>query len=90
MTRHHPDPQRFTDLYGVGDVEDAAGRKHAAPMRHQPLVALVVAAELGEIVSLRLVAGEQQGKARKTSVDRVAPRMDDPRVRQRQVDQTGK
>ena len=47
------EPARFTGEIGnhafILDLDEAVGRQHLPPMRHQPLVAAVVAPELGEV-----------------------------------------
>jgi hypothetical protein len=56
-------------------------------VRHQTLVGAIISAKLGEIVAERLLAPKQLGKARKTGIDRVTLNMNDPRIRQDQMDQ---
>ena len=53
----------------VADVEDAPGRQHAPPVRHQTLVAQVIAAKLGEIVGVVLLRGEQFREARNAGAE---------------------
>ena len=82
-------------FFEIGDhvfithIEDAARRKHAVPMLHQPLIAFVIAAEFGEIVGMVLLGGEQLRVAGNAGVDRIAGGMDDLRIRQRKANQAG-
>ena len=59
------------------------------PMRHQCLVMPIIPAKFGQIVGVILSLGEQFGKAGQAVVGGIADRMDDERVRQRQVDKPG-
>ena len=56
-------------------------------MVHQRVIGLVIATELAEIVGEGLVFREQQRKARHARVDRMPLDMNDPCLRQHQVNQ---
>ena len=43
----------------VAHVEDASGRQYAMPVCHEPLIATIVSAKLGQIVRVVLLHGEQ-------------------------------
>ena len=73
----------------VAHVDDTPRRQHPAPMLHQGSVVPVIAAKLGEIVGVGLLAGEMHREARHAGVDGIAHGMNDGRVRQRQMDQAG-
>jgi hypothetical protein len=58
-TRHRFD---IRDCILIMDVKHASGRQHAVPMRHQGLVASVVAPEFGEIIGLEVAFREELGE----------------------------
>src|SRR4051794_5081929 len=68
-------------------VEHDTWRKDLMPVLHDPLVAAIVAAEFGKVVSKRLASGKQQREARDTCIERVAKCIDEAGVRQRQMNQ---
>ena len=83
-------PPRLAGLVGhdvlVLHVQHAPGQ-HRAPVRHHPFVFEVVLAELREVVGEGLAARKQLPEARQAGVNRVATRVDEARVRQRQGEQ---
>ena len=64
-----------------------AARQHRIEMRHELDVVAVVAADVFQAVGEVLAAGEMLFESRKAAAERVAPRIDDLRVRQQQLDQ---
>src|SRR5580704_15663466 len=58
------------------------------PMRHERLIVAVIAAKLGEIVSVMLSGSEQRGEARNAGIDRIANDVDDACIRQSEVNQS--
>jgi len=83
-------PLRSANHLFVTHIENAAAWQHAAPMRHQLFVALVIAPKLGEVVGVVLLGGKQFRVAGKAGVDRIAHGVDDLGIRQREMDEAGK
>src|SRR6516164_2776960 len=77
------------DHFLVLDLDHHALRQDAAPVGHERIVATVEAAELAEIVGVWITVLEENRETGEAGIDRVAARMDDARVRQRQVDEAG-
>jgi hypothetical protein len=77
----------IADQLLVLNLEHDARRQDAAPMLRQSLIRPVIAPQLAEIVGKRHFLAEQYGETGKASVNRVAARMDDARIRQRQVNE---
>ncbi len=67
---------------------DAPGQDRIE-MRHQCDVIAVIGAEVGKVVAICLAPRERLFEQREAARHRIAPDIDDPRVRQHQVDQPG-
>ncbi len=83
-------PRRALQVFDQGFVvhfDDASVGQHGAPMGHEAVVETPIAAELLQIVGVAVTAGEPRGEAGDADVPGVAPAMDDPGVRQAEVDQ---
>jgi hypothetical protein len=78
---------KIVDQIFISHLEQDVRRQDGSPVVHQRLITAVIAPELTEIVGVGLFAHEQGRKAGQAGVDRVAERMDDTRIRKRQMNE---
>jgi len=78
---------QIADDVFITNIENTLRGQHPAPVRHQPLVTLVIAAELGEIIGVVLFGGEKFRETGDAGVDGIADRVDDFRVWQGEMDE---
>src|SRR5579863_5693994 len=83
-------PLKIRDHVLVADVKDTARRQDATPMRHEPLVTPIIAPKLAEVVGMILYGSKKPRIAGQACVDWIANGMNDFRVRQSQMNQSGK
>jgi len=69
-------------------VEHSTRRKYFAPMRHEVTVMSVVAAQLPQVVCVRLIAYEEVREARQASINRVSAGMNNRRIWKNEVNES--
>jgi hypothetical protein len=74
-------PFDISDHVFIIHVEDAPGRQHAAPMRHQSLVMSVVATEFREVIGLEISFREKFGKTGDAGIHGIANGVNDDGIR---------
>ena len=71
----------------VAHFEHAALGEHSTPMRHELGIFAIMSAELGKVVSVVLLGGEEPRETGEAGVQRVSHHMDDAGIRKREMDE---